>query len=290
MGEGVESRRILCVAAVARRVRGIFPARRPAVGMAEADWSGVGGVSAVTFRGPHCHPGCTAEGALWIHPTSSCRPMPPHWPLYIGARSEIRPGAFVRGNLNRGRRLRDWPRRRDQEHAHDGPRSCAAPTVHRRLDPGERRAPGRRRCALKSPARSKERLRAAPGRIGRQRRRKFGAILGDGAEVGCNSVLTRGPCSVRARWSLRRLRLAAICRPGRSAGALHHRFRAATGLAPLAGTHGHTDGGRALMAELIMPVGRSLATDLSPASGLPPPAYRTVRERPRELPAIAAFG
>jgi len=230
-----------------------FPPDAPPWGMAEADWSGVGGFSAVTFRGPHCHPGCTPRERCGFIRPSSCRPMPPHWPaLYRRALGD--PARRLRAsNLIAARRLRDWPRRRDQEHAHDGPRSCAAPTVHRRLDPGERRAPGRRRCALKSPARSKERLRAAPGRIGRQRPAQvsapFWATEQRWAATRCS---TRGPCSVRARWSLRRLRLRLSAGRADRPGALHHRFRAATGLAPLAGTHGHTDGGRALMAELIM--------------------------------------
>ena len=49
---------------------------------------------------PACAPGVHVEGKVWIHPSEK---LPPYatiiGPTWIGARSEIRPGAFIRGNV-----------------------------------------------------------------------------------------------------------------------------------------------------------------------------------------------
>ena len=74
------------------------------------EWLKQIGPALAAFRGdgplPKLPPGVHAEGPLWIHPTVK---LPSYatliGPLYIGARSEIRPGAYVRGNFLAGEDL-----------------------------------------------------------------------------------------------------------------------------------------------------------------------------------------
>jgi NDP-sugar pyrophosphorylase family protein len=142
---------------------------------------------------PPLPPGVHAEGPLWIHPTVK---LPAHatliGPAYIGARTEIRPGAFVRGNVIVGE---DCVLGNACEYKNcllmDG---VATPHYnyvgdsilgnHAHLGAG----------AICSNYRLDHR--DVTVRIGGERQptglRKFGAILGDQAEVGCNAVLNPG--------------------------------------------------------------------------------------------------
>jgi carbonic anhydrase/acetyltransferase-like protein (isoleucine patch superfamily) len=137
--------------------------------------------------------GVHAEGLLWIHPTVK---LPPYavliGPAYIGARTEIRPGAFVRGNVIVGEQcvlgnaceyknclLMDGVATPHYNYVGDsilGNRAHLGAGVicsNYRLD-----------------------HRDVMVRIGDTLQptglRKFGAIVGDGAEVGCNAVLNPG--------------------------------------------------------------------------------------------------
>jgi len=142
---------------------------------------------------PPLPPGLHVEGALWIHPTVK---LPPYatliGPAYIGAGTEIRPGAFVRGNVIVGERcvlgnsceyknalLMDHVATPHYNYVGD---SVLGNEAH--LGAG----------AICSNFRLDHR--EVSVRVGEEvyptGLRKFGAIMGDGAEVGCNAVLNPG--------------------------------------------------------------------------------------------------
>ncbi len=152
-------------------------------------------LQAFTFNGtlPPLPPGVRTEGPLWIHPSVK---LPAYatliGPAYIGARTEIRPGAFVRGNVIVGEGcvlgnaceyknclLMDGVASPHYNYVGDsilGNRAhlgAGAICSNLRLD--------RREVVV--------RIGAAKEPTGL---RKFGAILGDQAEVGCNAVLNPG--------------------------------------------------------------------------------------------------
>ena len=142
---------------------------------------------------PKLPPGVHAEGPLWIHPTVK---LPSYatliGPLYIGARSEIRPGAYVRGNfiagedcvIGHGAEIKNTLMM-DRDHAphrpyigdsilgNDAHLGAGVVLSNLRLD--------QKNVFVRLPHGSVD-----------SGRRKFGAILGDGAEVGCNTVLNPG--------------------------------------------------------------------------------------------------
>jgi NDP-sugar pyrophosphorylase family protein len=142
---------------------------------------------------PECSPGVHIEGQVWIHPTVK---LPHHativGPAWIGANTEIRPGAFIRGMVIVGENcvlgnacefktclLMDdvavphFNYVGDSilgNHAHFG---AGVICSNLRLDQQPiivRTAEATYETGL----------------------RKFGAIVGDGAEVGCNAVLNPG--------------------------------------------------------------------------------------------------
>jgi NDP-sugar pyrophosphorylase family protein len=142
---------------------------------------------------PPLPPGVHAEGRLWIHPTVK---LPAYatliGPAYIGARTEIRPGAFVRGGVIVGEGcvlgnaceyknclLMDGVRTPHYNYVGD---SILGNQAH--LGAGVICSNLRLDC------------REVLVRIGATKQptglRKFGAILGDQAEVGCNTVLNPG--------------------------------------------------------------------------------------------------
>jgi len=152
-------------------------------------------LASFTFQStlPPLPPGIRAEGPLWIHPTVK---LPAYatliGPAYIGARTEIRPGAFVRGNVIVGEGcvlgnaceyknclLMDGVASPHYNYVGDsilGNRAHLGAGVicsNLRLDQREVTV---RIGATKQPTGL----------------RKFGAILGDAAEVGCNTVLNPG--------------------------------------------------------------------------------------------------
>jgi NDP-sugar pyrophosphorylase family protein len=142
---------------------------------------------------PELPPSVHVEGPLWIHPTVK---LPRYatliGPAYIGANSEIRPGAFIRGNLIAGERcvighnaeiknclLMDdvlvphQPYLGDSILGNGAHLGAGVVLSNLRLDQAE------------VLVREGETLH--PTGL-----RKFGAILGDRAEVGCNAVLNPG--------------------------------------------------------------------------------------------------
>jgi NDP-sugar pyrophosphorylase family protein len=137
--------------------------------------------------------GVHAEGPLWIHPTVK---LPPYatliGPAYIGAKTEIRPGAWVRGNVIVGEGcvlgnaceyknclLMDGVATPHYNYVGD---SVLGNGAH--LGAG----------AICSNYRLDHRdvLVREGATLHTTGLRKFGAILGDGAEVGCNAVLNPG--------------------------------------------------------------------------------------------------
>ena len=142
---------------------------------------------------PSLPPGVHAEGPLFLHPTVK---LPPYavliGPAYIGAGTEIRPGAWIRGNVIVGERcvlgnaceyknclLMDQVATPHYNYVGDsilGNRAhlgAGAICSNYRLD--HRDVLVRVGDALQSTG-----------------LRKFGAIVGDAAEVGCNAVLNPG--------------------------------------------------------------------------------------------------
>ena len=138
-------------------------------------------------------PGVHIEGRVWIHPTVK---LPAYatiiGPTYIGAKTEIRPGAFIRGNVIVGEGcvlgnasefknclLLDKVQAPHYNYVGDSilgngaHLGAGAICSNLRLDQGE--------VTVKLPT----------GVVG-SGLRKFGAILGDKAEVGCNAVLNPG--------------------------------------------------------------------------------------------------
>ena len=137
--------------------------------------------------------GVHIDGRVWIHPTAK---LPAYatiiGPAYIGAKTEIRPGAFLRGNVIVGEScvlgnasefknclLMDKVQAPHYNYVGDSilgngaHLGAGAICSNLRLDQGE--------VTVKLPT----------GVVG-SGLRKFGAILGDKAEVGCNSVLNPG--------------------------------------------------------------------------------------------------
>lgn len=137
--------------------------------------------------------GVRVEGAVWLHPTVK---LPAHatliGPAWIGAHTEIRPGAFVRGNVMVGERcvlgnacefknclLMDGVQVPHFSYVGDsilGNRSHLGAGVicsNLRLD--------QQPVVVRTDDATYE-----------TGLRKFGAILGDDAEVGCNAVLQPG--------------------------------------------------------------------------------------------------
>ena len=143
--------------------------------------------------GPGIPPGVQIEGKVWLHPSVK---LPAYaviqGPAYIGANTQIRPGAYLRGNVITGENcvlgnsceyknclLLDGVQTPHFNYVGDSILGNGAHLgagvicSNLRLDQGE--------VTLKLPA----------GTVGTGLR-KFGAILGDKAEVGCNAVLNPG--------------------------------------------------------------------------------------------------
>jgi carbonic anhydrase/acetyltransferase-like protein (isoleucine patch superfamily) len=142
---------------------------------------------------PPLPPGVHVEGALWIHPTVK---LPPYatliGPAYFGAHTQIRPGAFVRGNVIVGENcvlgnaceyknclLMDHVQTPHYNYVGD---TILGNKVH--LGAGVI-------CSNLRLDRAGVLVRLGTELVPTGLR-KFGAILGDGAEVGCNAVLNPG--------------------------------------------------------------------------------------------------
>lgn len=143
--------------------------------------------------GPRVPPGVHIEGKVWLHPSVK---LPPYaviqGPTYVGARTEIRPGALLRGHVIVGEGcllgnacefknclLLDGVQAPHYNYVGDsilGNKAHLGAGVicsNLRLDQAE--------VTVRLPA----------GVVGTGLR-KFGAVLGDAAEAGCNAVLNPG--------------------------------------------------------------------------------------------------
>lgn len=137
--------------------------------------------------------GVHIEGNVWIHPTVK---LPPFaviiGPAYIGAKTELRPGAYIRGNVIAGEKcvlgnssefknclLMDGVQAPHFNYVGD---SVLGSGAH--LGAGVI-------CSNLRLDQAEVILRLPEGVVATGLR-KFGAVLGDKAEVGCNSVLNPG--------------------------------------------------------------------------------------------------
>jgi NDP-sugar pyrophosphorylase family protein len=137
--------------------------------------------------------GVHIEGNVWIHPTVK---LPPFaviiGPAYIGAKTELRPGAYIRGNVIAGEKcvlgnssefknclLMDGVQAPHFNYVGD---SILGSGAH--LGAGVI-------CSNLRLDQAEVILRLPEGVVATGLR-KFGAVLGDKAEVGCNSVLNPG--------------------------------------------------------------------------------------------------
>jgi bifunctional N-acetylglucosamine-1-phosphate-uridyltransferase/glucosamine-1-phosphate-acetyltransferase GlmU-like protein len=138
-------------------------------------------------------PGVSVEGLVWLHPSVK---LPPYatliGPIWIGANTDIRPGAFIRGNvivgegcvlgnacefknclLMDGAQVPHFNYVGDSILGNGAHFGAGAICSNLRLD----QAP----VVIRTAERTYE-----------TGLRKFGAIVGDRAEVGCNAVLNPG--------------------------------------------------------------------------------------------------
>ena len=114
-------------------------------------------------------------------------------PAWIGEDCEIRNGCYIRENVIVGSRLRARKLVRVQELDHLRRSADPAFQLRRRLDPRLPRASRRRRDPFQREARPRRDHDPDAGRrIVPTGLRKFGAIIGDRAEIGCNSVINPG--------------------------------------------------------------------------------------------------
>lgn len=138
-------------------------------------------------------PGIHVEGQIWLHPTVR---LPRHatliGPAWIGAHTEIRPGAFVRGNVIVGERCVlgnscEFKNCLLMDRVQVPHFSYVGDTI---LGNGAHLGAGVI-CSNLRLDQQPVTVRDAQG-LHPTGLRKFGAILGDEAEVGCNAVLQPG--------------------------------------------------------------------------------------------------
>lgn len=137
--------------------------------------------------------GIRVEGQIWLHPTVK---LPAHatliGPAWIGAHTEIRPGAYVRGNVIVGERC---VLGNSCEFKHcllmDGVQVPHFSYVGDSILGNRAHLGAGVICSNLRLDQQPVTVRGAEGAF-ETGLRKFGAILGDDAEVGCNAVLQPG--------------------------------------------------------------------------------------------------
>ena len=147
----------------------------------------------ISAPGPKIPPGVHIEGKVWLHPSVK---LPAYatiiGPVYIGANTQIRPGAFIRGQVIVGEGcvlgnasefknclLLDGVQAPHFNYVGD---SLLGTGAH--LGAGVI-------CSNLRLDQAEVSLRLPSGLV-KTGLKKFGAVLGDGAEVGCNAVLNPG--------------------------------------------------------------------------------------------------
>jgi len=143
--------------------------------------------------GPKLPPGVHLEGKVWLHPSVK---LPPYaviqGPAYIGAHTQIRPGAFIRGQVIAGENcvlgnssefknclLLDGVQAAHFNYVGD---SILGNGAH--LGAGVI-------CSNLRLDQHEVKVRLPSGTVGTGLK-KFGAVIGDRAEIGCNAVLNPG--------------------------------------------------------------------------------------------------
>lgn len=142
---------------------------------------------------PSIPPGVHLEGKVWLHPSVK---LPAYatiiGPAYIGASTQIRPGAFIRGNVIVGEgcvlgNACEYKNCLLLDNVQTPHYNYVGDSV---LGNGAHLGAGVICSNLRlDQAEVTVRLPSGPVHTGL---RKFGAVLGDGAEVGCNAVLNPG--------------------------------------------------------------------------------------------------
>ena len=174
------------------RFGAFFPADLP-------PWEWLGRIGAAfaaagpAMDGPRIPPGVHLEGQVWLHPSVK---LPAHatitGPVWIDAGTEIRPGAFIRGNVIAGEGC-------VLGHASEFKNCLLLDGVQAPhfnyvgdsvLGNGAHLGAGAI-CSNLRLDQAEVILRLPTGLV-KTGLKKFGAILGDGAEVGCNAVLNPG--------------------------------------------------------------------------------------------------
>ncbi len=138
-------------------------------------------------------PGVHLEGRVWLHPSVK---LPPYatviGPAYIGAKTEIRPGAFIRGNVIVGD---GCVLGNASEFKHclllDGVQAPHFNYVGDSVLGNGAHLGAGVICSNLRLDRSEVTVRLPTGPV-KTGLKKFGAVLGDKAEVGCNAVLNPG--------------------------------------------------------------------------------------------------
>ena len=145
------------------------------------------------FPGPKIPPGVHVEGRVWLHPTVQ---LPPFaviiGPVWIGARTQLRPGAFLRGNVIAGE---DCVLGNSCEYKHalllDGVETAHFNYVGDSILGNGAHLGAGAICSNLRLDRQNVTVRVA-GRTVDTGLKKFGAVLGDNASIGCNAVLNPG--------------------------------------------------------------------------------------------------
>ncbi len=137
--------------------------------------------------------GVHVEGRVWLHPTVKLPPFAViQGPAYIGARTEIRPGAFIRGNVIVGE---GCVLGNSSEFKHcllmDSVQAPHFNYVGDSILGNKAHLGAGAICSNLRLDQAEVAIRLADRTV-QTGLRKFGAILGDQAEVGCNAVLNPG--------------------------------------------------------------------------------------------------
>ncbi len=138
-------------------------------------------------------PGVHLEGRVWLHPSVKLPPAATIiGPVYLGAKTEIRPGAFIRGNVIVGE---DCVLGNSSEFKNclllDGVQAPHFNYVGDSILGNKAHLGAGAICSNLRLDQAEVTVRLANKVVGTGLK-KFGAILGDQAEVGCNAVLNPG--------------------------------------------------------------------------------------------------
>jgi NDP-sugar pyrophosphorylase family protein len=143
--------------------------------------------------GPKIPPGVHIEGKVWLHASVKLPPFAViQGPAYIGANTQIRPGAFIRGNVIAGE---NCVLGNSSEFKNclllDGVQAAHFNYVGDSLLGNGAHLGAGVICSNLRLDQAEVTVRLPNGTLGTGLK-KFGAVIGDKAEIGCNAVLNPG--------------------------------------------------------------------------------------------------